>query len=99
MKTLVMILGGQAVGKMTVGESLEKITPYKLFHNHMTVEIANHFYGFTSNSDDPLEVLKKSSFRNLIDDLRNVVLDNISKGPLPGIIFTGAMYYDSEGVW
>lgn len=99
MKTLVMILGGQAVGKMTVGEELEKIVPFKLFHNHMTVELANHFYGFTSSSNDPLEIEKRLAFRDLRDRLRLVILDNIAKGPIPGIIFTGAMYYDTEEVW
>lgn len=59
-----MILGGQAVGKIIVGEELAKITPYKLFHNYMTVEIQNPFYGFKSNSSDPVEVSKKVSRRN-----------------------------------
>lgn len=28
----ILVLGPQAVGKMTVGHELEKITPLKLFH-------------------------------------------------------------------
>ncbi len=35
---LVMIFGNLAVGKMTVGQELAKITNFKLFHNHMTIE-------------------------------------------------------------
>ncbi|MED3553043.1 hypothetical protein P4449_21750 [Cytobacillus praedii] len=35
----VLIFGPQAVGKMTVGQELEKITELKLFHNHMTIEL------------------------------------------------------------
>ncbi len=31
----VHIFGPQAVGKMTVGQELVKITDLKLFHNHM----------------------------------------------------------------
>jgi shikimate kinase len=34
----VLIFGPQAVGKMTVGQELAKITGLKLFHNHMTIE-------------------------------------------------------------
>lgn len=30
-----MIIGPQAVGKMTVGQQIEKMTGAKLFHNHM----------------------------------------------------------------
>ena len=37
--SLVIIFGPQAVGKMTVGHELEKITDLKLFHNHMTIEL------------------------------------------------------------
>lgn len=38
---LVIITGPQAVGKMTVGQELEKLTDLKLFHNHMTIDLAN----------------------------------------------------------
>lgn len=34
----VLIIGAGAVGKMTVGQELAKITGLKLFHNHMTIE-------------------------------------------------------------
>ena len=37
-KTLVIIFGPPAVGKMTVGSELAKLTGLKLFHNHMTIE-------------------------------------------------------------
>ena len=37
-KTLVIIFGPPAVGKMTVGSKLSKLTGLKLFHNHMTIE-------------------------------------------------------------
>jgi len=40
---LVMIIGPQAVGKMTVGHELEKITDLKLFHNHMSIEMVSPF--------------------------------------------------------
>ena len=36
---LVIILGNIAVGKMTVGQDLMKITDLRLFHNHMTNEL------------------------------------------------------------
>ncbi len=35
---LVVIFGPHAVGKMTVGEELAKLTGLKLFHNHMSIE-------------------------------------------------------------
>ena len=36
---LVFILGDAAVGKMTVGQELMKITDLRLFHNNMTIEL------------------------------------------------------------
>ena len=40
----VIIVGPHAVGKMTVGQELEKITGLKLFHNHMTIELVSPFF-------------------------------------------------------
>ena len=36
MAKLIVIMGPQAVGKMTVGQELVKMTGLKLFHNHVT---------------------------------------------------------------
>ena len=36
---LVIIFGSLAVGKMTVGQELAKITDHKLFHNPMPLEL------------------------------------------------------------
>jgi shikimate kinase len=46
----ILIIGPHAVGKMTVGQELQKITNLKLFHNHMSIEpIVNFFdHGTTS---------------------------------------------------
>ena len=35
---LVLLIGNSAVGKMTVGQELAKITGLRLFHNHMMIE-------------------------------------------------------------
>lgn len=37
---LVIIFGPQAVGKMTVGQELEKTTNLKLFHNFLVMEVS-----------------------------------------------------------
>ena len=42
---LVFILGDAAVGKMTVGQELMKITDLRLFHNHMTIEPVIEIFG------------------------------------------------------
>ena len=40
----VIIFGPLAVGKMTVGQELEKITGLELFHNNMTIELVLPFF-------------------------------------------------------
>ena len=35
---LIVLIGSGAVGKMTVGQELMKITDYRLFHNHHMIE-------------------------------------------------------------
>lgn len=41
---LVFLFGPQAVGKMTIGHELEKITQLKLLHNHMTIDLLHPFF-------------------------------------------------------
>lgn len=41
---LVVIMGPHAVGKMTVGQELAKLTGLKLFHNHMTIDIVSELF-------------------------------------------------------
>lgn len=46
----IIIFGPQAVGKMTVGQELERITDLKLFHNHMTIDLLHPYFGFSSET-------------------------------------------------
>lgn len=60
----ILITGPQAVGKMTVGQELEKITNLKLFHNHrpnsLEGEIKEKNYLRINNTDlDPTTVAQK----------------------------------------
>ena len=46
MPKFVLIIGPQAVGKMTVGRELGKATGYKLFYNHMTIEMVRLIFDY-----------------------------------------------------
>ncbi len=54
---LVIIFGPPAVGKMTVGYELAKLTGLKVFHNHMTIEIALNFFDFGQPEFDDVPIL------------------------------------------
>ncbi len=45
---LIIIYGPPAVGKLTVGEELSKLTGIKLFHNHMTCDFGEEFFPFAT---------------------------------------------------
>ena len=42
---LIVLIGSGAVGKMTVGQELMKITDYRLFHNHHMIEPVIEIFG------------------------------------------------------
>lgn len=45
---LIFLYGPPAVGKLTIAEELVSLTGYRLFHNHLTQDLANELYpGFT----------------------------------------------------
>ena len=46
MPKFVLIIGPQAVGKMTVGQELSKLIDYKLFYNHMTIEMVRLIFDY-----------------------------------------------------
>lgn len=48
MPDLIMITGPQAVGKMTVEQELAKLTNFKLFHNHMSIDLVNNFFSYST---------------------------------------------------
>lgn len=75
--TMVVIFGPGAVGKMTVGEQLAKITKYTLLQNHVTIEFLLKFFPYESPSFTRLDKL-----------LREELIAELSKSKKNGVIFT-----------
>ena len=65
----VFIIGDAAVGKMTVGQELMKITDLRLFHNHMTIEPVIEIFG---------ALLLGAVFGTPLSTFWNVCLPNVS---------------------
>ena len=82
---LVFIIGDAAVGKMTVGQELMKITDLRLFHNHMTIEPV-------------LEIFGKFDGK-VIHDLREVIFKDFASSDNYGMIFTIMMAFDMQSDW
>lgn len=51
---LLIIFGPPAVGKLTVGRSIEKETDFKLFHNHAVMDDIMHIFGRGTPAEDRL---------------------------------------------
>lgn len=85
---LVLIFGPQAVGKMTVGHELEKITELKLFHNHMTIDLVSHFFDYSSPSG-----------KRLVNLFRKEIFEEVAKSDLAGIIFTFVWAFNLQSDW
>jgi len=43
---LFILFGAGAVGKMTVGQALTRITPLRLYHGHMDIELGIEIFGY-----------------------------------------------------
>jgi len=88
MAKLVLICGPQAVGKMTVGQELTKITDLKLFHNHMTIELLLQIFEHKSKEYKELNTL-----------FRNEVFEKFAKSDGYGLIFTYVWAFEMKEDW
>ena len=84
MKLLVLI-GDSAVGKMTVGQELMKITDLRLFHNHMTIELALEIFGKLNGT--------------AVARLREVIFEEFAASDAYGLIFTYMWAFDMQSDW
>lgn len=84
MKVL-FLMGNAAVGKMTVGQELMKITDLRLFHNHMTIEPVIEIFGYYNS--------------NAIRRLREVIFEEFAASKCYGLIFTYMMAFDMQSDW
>jgi hypothetical protein len=73
----VVIFGPPAVGKMTVGHELAQHTGFKLFHNHMTIDLVLNFFPFGH-----------PQFGKLVGEFRRRILEEVAASDLKGLIFT-----------
>lgn len=82
---LVFILGDAAVGKMTVGQELMKISDLRLFHNHMTIEPVIEIFGRYDGE--------------MISEIRELIFRRFAASENYGMIFTMQMAFDQASDW
>ena len=55
MANLIIVCGPQAVGKMTVAESIRDKIKYNLMTNHDSIEISDRIFGFATPAQKELK--------------------------------------------
>jgi len=88
---ILFIFGNSAVGKMTVGQELMKITDLRLYHNHMMFEPILEIFGGMDGE-------RKDHIRNILSRLRMVILEEFAVSEHYGLIITG-MFSMSDPNW
>ncbi|MBN4051085.1 MAG: shikimate kinase [Alkaliphilus sp.] len=82
---LVFLIGDAAVGKMTVGQELMKITDLRLFHNHMTIEPVIEVFGYFHGKS--------------INRIREIIFEEFAASDNYGLIFTYMWAFDQKSDW
>ena len=82
---LIVLIGSGAVGKMTVGQEMMKITDFRLFHNHMMIEPVIEVFGDYCGP--------------VVGRLREVIFEEFLKTKYRGMIFTYMWAFDMREDW
>jgi hypothetical protein len=85
-KTLVWLFGPPAVGKMTVGLELSRLTGIPLFHNHLSIEAVLPVFPYGT-----------PPFNRIVGRFRDHVFEEAARSDLPGLIFTMMWAFDVPG--
>ncbi|MEC6747997.1 AAA family ATPase [Marinilactibacillus sp. XAAS-LB27] len=85
---LILLVGPQAVGKMTVGKALENKIDAKLLFNHETLDIFARFLGYTRETFELSDWMRKQLFKAFVE--------NEETNQTKGIIFTVVVGFDVE---
>jgi hypothetical protein len=85
---LLVILGSGAVGKMTVGQELTKITDFRLYHGHMDIEMLIDIFG------------KRDKYAKTAGKrIREAIFEEFVKSDQYGLIFTFMLAFDIQADW
>src|SRR5580693_8622082 len=80
---LLFIVGPPAVGKMTVGQAITERTGLRLFHNHISIDLALRYF----DSRTP-------AFHPTAAQLRRRIIEEVAASDLPGLVCTFAWAFN-----
>jgi hypothetical protein len=74
---LLFVVGPPAVGKMSVGQAITERTGLRLFHNHISIELALRYFDYGT-----------PAFHRIDGEIRRRILEEVAASDLPGLVFT-----------
>lgn len=85
---LIFLYGPPAVGKLTVGKSLAKLTGYKIFHNQLTNDLVESLFNWD-----------EKPFHDFVHRYRLELIEAAAKHRLRGVIFTFVYWHKYDDVF
>ena len=80
---VVFLIGPPAVGKMTVGQALERRTGFTLFHNHVSIEMVAPYFSYGTPKG-----------RRLVTQVRDAFFEAFAENTEASFIFTFVWAFD-----
>jgi len=80
---LLFVVGPPAVGKMSVGQAIAERTGLRLFHNHISIEVALRYFDHGT-----------PAFGRLNGEIRRRIIEEVAASDLPGLVFTYVWAFD-----
>jgi hypothetical protein len=82
---LLIIFGPPAAGKKSIGTEISLRTKFKLFHNHLTIDLLSDFFPFGS-----------VTFRTLVEEFRYRIIEEASQLQQFDLIFTFVWNFNDD---
>ncbi len=81
---LLFVIGPPAVGKMSVAQAVAERTGLRLFHNHVSIEVALRYFYYG-----------EPGFRRISETIRHQIVTEVAASELPGLVFTYVWAFDA----
>jgi DNA polymerase III delta prime subunit len=82
---LLLLYGPPAVGKLTIAKEIARLTGFKVFHNHLTVNLVAAIFPRGT-----------PAYRQLLWDIRYAVFAEAARAHIDGLLFTMVYRRDQE---
>lgn len=81
--SLLVLVGPPAVGKMTVGQELARLTGFQLFHLHQVIDLVLQYFPYSTDLASPFERLVVSYRRQFFEEAARSGLQIITTAGWP----------------